>query len=308
MRKRVTQMYNEKQKREYLNDSNTQQRNLSLESYLIGYFKLVEPYEKSYDKDLCNFTTLEILTFYKSLWSSSLEYLMVINSQFSNYTRYCMVHDYVTDHQNHFEELSKEDIYTCVNTTLLRSKIIDKDTLESQLNLYYNAVDKYVVYGLFQGMSPYDLVDLTLENINGNYLQLKDRTLYMEDRFIAWTKEAIDTYEYACYGKTNRSINLHPLDTSPVKVRITGEPVGSDGAKYQRISKKLAVLQKEFDLECLTTKNLKESGRIYNLNKMHQETGKPYNECLGSDEIINRYGTKVSIDRYMLKYGEWLKD
>lgn len=301
-------MYNEKWKWNYLDDDVTVQRNLNIRKALTGYFGLTEPYERKRDKDICNFGTSEILTFYKSLWSASLEYIMNINSQLSNYTRYCMVQDYVTDHQNHFEELGKEDLQTCVNVELLKSKIISRYVLETQLNLYKNPVDKFIVYGMYEGLTPYELVDMRNWNIDGNYFVSKDRRLFMGERFRLWAEESLNTYKYYCYNEGEREINLHPDDPSPVKVRVTGDPIGSDAAKYQRVIKKLIVLQKAMDLECLTYKGLRESGRIDHIVALHKQTGKPYRDCINDEEIVNRYGRKGSLDRFMLKYAEWLKD
>ena len=304
--------YNESLKNEYINNNIIIQRNQHLENYINNYFNITSTWEKKLSKDICNFTANEIITLYKSLFTSSLEYLMVINSQLSNYTKYCMSKDIVTDHQNHFEEMSKEVLMECVNRKLLEEKIISKkqmiDYIES--SELKNAVDKYIIQGLFLGLLPEELVDLRMDNFVGYDIHINNKIIPTNLKFKENTKKAIEDTEYYIYTENTRNniYKLNPEDPSPIKVKEGYDIDGTKSAKYQRMSKKLAALQKNTRYSALTYKSLRESGRIAMIKELHEETGKTMYECIKDKKISEIYGKVGAVQRYIMKYRKWLTE
>lgn len=304
--------YNESWKKEYLKDNIIIQRNQHLEKYIDNYFNLTYDWECRHGKDISNFTTNEIIILYKSLFTPSLEYLMVINSQLSNYTKFCMSKDLVTDHQNHFEEMSKEVLMTCVNTTLLDKKIVSYEQLMTVVNNQaQNAVDKYILLGLFYGLTPHELIDLRMNNFVENDVHIDDKIIPTNIQFKSLAEESINTFTYYIYNPKNierGEYRLNEDDPSPIKVKEGFDVSGTDGAKYQRMAKKLITLQNDLGYQWFTYKKLRESGRIHTIKQLQKETDMSLIECLKNDKVTSVYGKVSGMERYILKYEKFLKN
>ena len=121
-------MYNEELKLEYIKEN--KDRNFALEEISKRLFNQIEETEIKFGKDCCEFTISEIIDYYKSRLSASLESLNVINSNLKLYTNWCMVKKgMVEDHQNHYMEISIELLNQCLNLGLTMSKIISRKDL-----------------------------------------------------------------------------------------------------------------------------------------------------------------------------------
>ena len=83
-------MYNKEHKERFIAERDNK-------SYLECQFKKVSFMEFELNKDVSNFTFYEIIEYYKLLNTCSLEYLRVLNSQFSLYTQWCLQQNLVNE-------------------------------------------------------------------------------------------------------------------------------------------------------------------------------------------------------------------
>ena len=97
-------MYNEERKRQYIE---MKESNVTLPfRALERLFNQTEPFEEKNGKDVCEWTTTEILDFYKYLDQYSLSSLVVINSNLCLYTNWCLIEMLIPDCQNHYLEIN----------------------------------------------------------------------------------------------------------------------------------------------------------------------------------------------------------
>ena len=119
-------MYNKEYKERFIAERENKK-------YLECQFEKVSSMETELNKDVSNFTYYEIVEYYKLLNTCSLEYLRVLNSQFSLYTQWCLQQNLVSDSQNHYLELRTEDYDNCINKALINLKVIPKSVILSCL-------------------------------------------------------------------------------------------------------------------------------------------------------------------------------
>ena len=96
-------MFNAEYKERFIIEKNNE--SIIPKGYLEHQFKRVAEMENKLNKDVSNFTYYDIIEYYKMLNTHSIEYLAVLNSQFSLYTQWCLQQNLVNDGQNHFLEM-----------------------------------------------------------------------------------------------------------------------------------------------------------------------------------------------------------
>ena len=318
-------MYNEILKMEYI--KNNQDRNLTLEKNMLRFFGATEKYEEYLNKDLCCFTVEEILDYYKSLGITSLESLMVMNSQFKLYTAYCQNKGIVNDGQNHYTELTTDLYMLCINTTLANKRIITRKQLVELAKQQENPGDRFLLYALFEGIGGKRLIEISefeKENIQKNKKAVKlctGRTFSVTDEFIESVEEACEEYTYYTRNKDLDIIEkkFKSYDHRPFKSLANAI---KDDDRYQQIYGRIQRIKKENnDSPAITIAGLQESGRIQMIkdycvdymavteNGIEVQINMQYRDCIlrNRKEIENRYGQILSVTRYVEKYNEYLR-
>ena len=318
-------MYNKELKTQYIEDN--KDRNLTLEKNMIRFFNSIEKYEEYLNKDLSCFTMEEILDYYKSLGITSLESLMVMNSQFKLYTSYCQSKGIVNDGQNHYMELTTDLFMSCVNTALVNKKIITREQLVSLAREQENPGDRFLLYALFEGIGGKRLIEISSfekENIQKNKKAVKlctGRIVPVTDEFIESVEEACEEYIYYTRNKDFDIIErkFKPYDSRPFKSLANAV---KDDDRYQQIYGRIQRIKKENnDSPAITIAGLQESGRIqmikdygvdYNVvadNGVKINIDIKYRNCIlqNKKEIENKYGQIMSVTRYVEKYSEYLR-
>lgn len=317
-------MYNENLKMQYIKDN--QDRNLTLEKNMLRFFRSIEKYEKYLDKDLSCFTTEEILDYYKSLGITSLESLMVMNSQYKLYAAYCQNKGIINDGQNHYTELTTDLFMSCINTALANKKIITRQQLVALAKEQENPGDRFLLYALFEGIGGKRLIEISSfekENIQKNKKAVKlctGRIIPVTDEFIESVEEACEEYTYYTRNKDFDIIEkkFKSYDTRPFKSLANAI---KDDDRYQQIYGRIQRIKKENnDSPAITIAGLQESGRIqmikdydvdYNVaidNGVEISVDVKYRNYILQNKkaIENKYGQIMSVTRYVEKYSEYL--
>lgn len=267
--------------------------------------------ENKYNKDLANFTTEQIIEFYKFLDVNSLESLMVYNINLIKYGNWALGEHIIVDGQNHFSEINNEHLAACINTLELGKSILTYKELRQLMGQLYNDQDRFIFFCLFEGIKGKDYAEilaLKMSDINGNQVQLIDRTITVSDDFVAIAKEADKELEYITL--TQRPIELIPSLT------IYKEKFNSRGIDPGRTIYSTLVrgIQMAGATSAITTSSIYNSGLIHYLNKLATDQ-KVSVETLLEDmkyrtmvqPILDKYRFNINIKkRFMLKYKEYL--
>lgn len=135
-------MYNEELKQRYIREK--RETTIIGLNFLERQFINIAGYEEELGKDLSNFTTPEIIEYYKILGSRSLESLIVINSQYSMYTQWCLQQNLVLDSQNHYLEMNNDILLQCLNQTIIDKSIVTREEFLDLIHQLPNYRDQFI--------------------------------------------------------------------------------------------------------------------------------------------------------------------
>lgn len=303
-------MYNESIKKRYIQEK--ENSTSTPKEYLTRLFNKSKSFEESLNKDICCFTTYEIIDFYKTISISTLESLIVFNNHLSLYVQWCLQQNLVPDCQNHFDEINNDTLIKCINITSLKKAIITRNTLYTWLSKLENPGDAFVMLALFEGIKGKEfceLAKLKLSDFSGNKVKLcTGREITVSDKLVELAELANKTLKY--YGETRD----YPLEDEGyiIKKRRQGTDDVSDYQRGRRIYNKLLDLFRKLGVaEYMKPNSLTESGKIDYINMRAKELGMTGKDFLYSDyvhEVEDKYEydmkrLKLSFCR---KYGEYL--
>ena len=298
--------FNEEFKMQYLNEN--EYRNVNIKNTVDLLFRRIANTEELLGKDLYDFSTEEILGYYKYLLTPSLESLMVMNNQYKLYTAYALKRGLIRDNQNHYAEIDNEILKTCVYMGLAKSKIISRQELLDILNSSFveNVSDKVIALALFEGIAGKELTELThLEptdiNKKNNTVSLYGgRKLKISQKLVDWCLESAGEYNY--YNSMSKMSNKSYLstDTRVIK-RLSNSTIDNDLQRHKTINRRLDHLIDITGCNAFGVGSLRESGRL-DMIKDLMETGVSLHDTFKNKEMIYRYGRVTSIKRYCLKF------
>jgi hypothetical protein len=304
----MKKMYNEELKKKYIEMESF--RNTNLTYFMTKNFERSAEYEEYLGKDICCFTVKEILEYYKRLYSSSIETLLITNSQFGLYTRFARKQGAVADGQNHFDEIDNELLATCVDKTLFEKRVYTREQLADITKVMINPCEVFIVYALFEGITGKMLTDtanVTKDSFVGNVVHLsKGRELTVSDELLKAMEESAEekVYYSICSGK---EIKLKEGDDKIVK-EMNNTVTKNELMDYRRVQNRLLMASKGYGLPQLSARMLTASGEIDMIRKFMKQDSCDADTAIRSHrkEIEYRYGRISSIPRFILKYKEFL--
>lgn len=283
---------------------------LTMNKIIGQYFEKVRPYEEKLGKDLAEFSTKEIMDFYKLIQSSSAAFLNNINCQFRLYTSWCQEQNLLFDNQNHYNELDYKLLMSCINLGLLKDKIITREKLLSLLPTFEeNPVDQFIPLAIFEGICGDRCINLlSLREVDiqkGKYNLGNGFEIIMSPELITYGKRAAEEYVYYSSASAGRrkAFVLDKNDDHIIKKVIThgGQ---DDEVHYHTIQKKLRKMQDVLGISGFTVKALKESGRFHLVTKtMEENQCDVINAIYVNKNIEGIYGEIQSYKAYAYKYG-----
>lgn len=306
-------MYNEERKLAYIKKKEDE---VSLNKYyLTDLFTNTERFEVKYGKDVCDWTTKEIISYYKYYDTCSMNTLTVKHSSLRQYTDWCVSEMLVADCQNHFAEIDAGVLNSCINYSDLDKLVMSRDELRIWLGKMINPVDKFMMLGIFEGLKgsySRDITRLRISDIEGNVVHLEDRDIAISDELKQYCMDAAYETEYYLYGASKKIIKLWSADPTIIYKQNIDARYEDDehldrsvACRYKRIAEAFGWPTK------LTYKKLMSSGKIEFIKSLMLQKGIEDPETVlreYRDTINNQYRVDVgtSIPVFLMKYKKYL--
>ena len=289
-------MYNEERKRHYIKikeDAVTlPYRSLEL------LFEKTEPFEEKNGRDVCEWTTQEIMEYYKYRDAYSLSSLVVCNSNLTQYTNWCLTETLVPDGQNHYQEIRPDMLESCVNKEFLSKLIISREDIVRIIDELSNYTDRYMMLAFFEGICGIrysEMVNAIIDDIDGDVISLcSGRVIPISDKLKEIAEFAAAEESYQTYGPSGKCIKYSDLNPSGAifKVVKKNRPIADDSSMVQIVCRRFVKALDYLGLpKRMTIKNMILSGKINFIKEIMNREGKSIEEVIidNRDEINARY-------------------
>ena len=307
-------LYNEERKQRYIDYKESAVTIAS--GYLLRLFRASAPYEKNKGKDICNFTTSEIIEFYQMLNRQSEGSLSVINSTLSQYTNWCMMQNLVSDNQNHFLEITQDRYSECVNTLYVEKSVLTRQQVLDMVEKFENYCDKFIVLALFEGISGKDYKEIWTahySDIDEGKQQIRlfnGRVVNISKQLMNYAYEAGEITEYYVIGDSQRKYEFLESDDTLVKSYMNCKPNVSDHQMSRRIYNRVQRLVTSIGMEWLIPQNFIDSGKIDYVNTHSAELGISGEQYVMTKELLknveDQFGVKVARTVFLSRFGQFL--
>ena len=268
-------LFNEELKKRYIFEK--EQNTIISNGYLKRFFERVTKLEIELDKDVCNFTFYEIIEMYK-IWNEySLNMLQIYNSQLSLYTQWCFQQNLVIDSQNHFLEIKKEHLASCINTVVRDSKIMNRKQIVDLANKLVNPSDGFIILALYEGICGKGCCEFTDLKMSDFHVD-EDGKIFVNlntGRKIQVSNDlynlALESNEEKLYYSVSgeKVVSFMPED---LIVKDYPNSTVRDNIR-QRIASRIRRNMKEEGLTHINSNAIKESGKIDFIKRRSQEIG-----------------------------------
>lgn len=278
---------------------------------LTGYFNDSAIIEETKQKDISCFSFQDIVDYYKSLSTKSIDLLMNINSQLKLYTDWCIKEE--ISHHNYFCEIDRLALEKCINIEVLNKGIISREEMLDLLRspLIRNACDKFLIIALFEGICGREYCELLEASMNNfkdmiaDFSEVDNRSFPVSAELVEVARESAN--EMIFYRSDGKAIRYLSDDNRCIK---KWKKNSSERNEAYVIIAKLKQLKETLNRNCISRGNLLESGRIDMIKKYMREENISAEEVLSSKyhrkEIEFRYGAIQVVASYCRKYKEAL--
>lgn len=164
-------------------------------------------HEELIGKDICDWSITDIRECFILRNTTSTNVLRNIKSQLSEYTDWCINHRLSQINQNNWENVTESLLKVCINTGLAKKQLIPRDELLDRLDDLLNDRDKFLILGLYEGMTTKELFSAKKEDINGNVMSLSSgRKFVISDELKAFAERSAVATEY--YIKKSNNVHV----------------------------------------------------------------------------------------------------
>lgn len=192
-------IYNEELKRRFVEENYS---NLGTRERYLKVFKRTFEFEDKLQKDIYNFNLEEIKDVLNSLSSVSHATVGSTKSILSKYINWAIREGLVNSVINVVDQyIDKDELSKMVSKLAQEFRFLkNKDELYSLINACENAQDAAIFVMSFYGLKAEDMVNLTIDDIEGNTIKVGSRKIELDERFMQVIHE---TYNQTIYVKNN---------------------------------------------------------------------------------------------------------
>lgn len=305
-------MYNTERKQRYIKEKK--------ESTIIGYnflerqFNNIAEYEEELGKDLSNFTTPEIIEYYKILGSRSLESLTVINSQYSMYTQWCLQQNLVRDSQNHYLELNRDILLLCLNQTTIDRSVLSREELLTMIRQFPNVRDQFTFLFLFEVGATKDFKNLSSCKLSDfdeerKTLRTSGRLVKVSEELIELAKQTYTQTQY--YSITQKEVKVCDFIDNGYLIKDI-PPAREEATDFRKGRRIYTSIRRNLNYlgvaKWHTSKTIIDSGIIYMIHQRSKELQISTEEYLRkyNDEIKNQYDVSIVVSTFLKKYQKYI--
>ena len=299
-------MYNEQQKMQFIREK---KQNASIAQNLENCFKEAEPREERYGRDISEWSTAEIIDFYK--WKSTpyIQSLVALNNSLEIYTNWCILNGLVADNQNHFHELKSVSLCKCIDFEKLKRLVIKRDELLEEIHHLDNAQDQFIFLGIFEGIPVADnvLYNVKLSDLNGDVLKLSNgNSLKVSKELVHIMNLADEETTYMLLGRGKALVEVPTISRKEIirpadrKRKNDINPVIYIGGRIRKLSSELGLSDN------ITIKTISESGRIYFIRELMEKYHITAKDAISEYKSLheNIYGKLQNVSTYIETYGK----
>lgn len=289
--------------------------------------KRAKTFEEKVGKDLSEWNSKEIIDYYKSICTHSLDFLYNIHSVFKKYTTWCMSKNLIADGINHYDEITKDTLMQCINKVIADQRIISREDLLREIQRFTNPRDQFICLACFEGLGGKEMeeiINLKLSDFDTkhNSITLKRKELgqtktvelkYSEE-LLNYARHSADADIYIVEkisenGKTTYREFKMAGERNQIVKKILSRNVDSpeDDVKPAAITRRFKELQRMTNILAFNSKALKESGRIYQIKELVKSKGISLIDAIKDQYINDVFGKIISPQAYLFKYNDFLK-
>lgn len=301
-------MFNQERKQQFLKQKSD---GAILSNNLRDLFEKTQAKEEQLGRDVAEWTSGEIIDFFKWYGTKSIQSLIMLHNGLTSYADWCLLAGLVKDNQNHFREVNSEMLCKCINTQELDKLIITRKELLDTIKQLPNKSDQFIFLALFEGIPSKDrvLVSIKVSDLNGNELTLcNGEKRIITDDLVKLMKQANEEDTYQSLGKREMIYKYAPRDT------VIKPPISRKGIQTKetvgvtvRVRSCLKWLGK---WENLTMKLIRESGRIDYIKRFaERENVKPEDIVINNKyriQVEKIYGDMQNRITYLNTFGKYL--
>lgn len=298
-----------------MNDGDTEAAKAS-----YSMFRRVLAYEKKYNEMCYNFSKQEILEMYKDINYRQISTLYNVNSRLKKYTEYMIQLNKTNDIQNHYAEIDRKDLKSCINHTFIKNRLFQKEDIYNMLNSeqLVNISDKFMVLALYEGIGGSDyreLLNLTVNDIEietDTIHTYKGRSVKATPKLITYAFEANEEKTYVSQTGKGWKRKYIPSDLIVKRMKDNVETESGRRTRYHKAMTRIlnTLTFEEIQLEKFTDiKCFWHSGILHYVQDRIKELEVSFNEYVLSDkigpELLEKFDYKFAKNNFISIFGEY---
>lgn len=258
-------------------------------------------FERKFQKPFYEFATDEILEMYKSMHAISDRSLQNTNLTLKHAARWMMDNKKLNS-KSPYEDVTKELMLGCVDTTRKKNMIFTKENFEEIKSGLLNWTDKGILQMLFLGAGSNWLKELTFFDMS--QVSRKEGLVYFRTgKVLPITEEDYELIKQACneeelisFGETTRISKVKSYGLYKQRFNAlsdNGDPTNEQDLerRFRFIQRRLLLISKDLGVQ-LTSGGLQTSGLLHHLRYGVEASGltfREYTKTKEAKELARRY-------------------
>lgn len=300
-------IYNQERKLQFIQE---RKEKATISNNISNIFELSGDIEMSYGRDLCEWTSSEIISFYKYYSTASVQSLVQVHNALTMYTNWCIQNGMVKDNQNHYTEIDSAMLCGCVNLEALRKMVVSRDELIALLKELPNYSDMFILLGIFEGIpAKKNMFNIKVSDINGNKLTLPNGTvLQISDELKHIMMVAAEESTRVSIPNKKKDFEYEYTDGDHVLRHIKRSSARLN--EILVIGSRMRKCAEYLDKPGLTIKALSESGRMWKISKIIKENNVTLEDAISKyrREHESVYGVMQNAVTYLNTYGVLIRE